>query len=62
MVSKVHKKLGIFPIYLAHSGQIVVSGQIEWRYFRLDQIQDRGWQPFSNFQNGHIFAMGHPIH
>ena len=35
-----------------------LARQIEWTYFRLDQIQDGGWWKISN---GHISATGHPI-
>jgi len=38
------------------------GGWIERRYFRLDQIYDGGQWPFSQFNKGHVSAMGHQIH
>jgi len=35
--------------------------QIEWRYFRLEQIQDGGWTPSWKISNGHISGTGRPI-
>ena len=35
--------------------------RIEWRYFRLDQIQDGGWPPSWKISNGHISGTGRPI-
>jgi len=36
--------------------------RIEWRYFRLDQIQDGGRPSSWKFSNGHISATGHAIY
>jgi len=36
--------------------------QIQWHYFRLDQIQDGGWRPFWKTSKGHISVTWRPIH
>jgi len=38
-----------------------LARQIEWTYFRLDQIQDGGWPPSRKISNGHISGTGRPI-
>jgi len=35
---------------------------IEWRHFRLDQIQDGGWWPSWKTSNGQISETHYPIH
>jgi len=35
--------------------------RIEWRYFRLDQIEDHGRQPSCIILNGHISETVHPV-
>jgi len=35
--------------------------RIEWRYFRLDQIQDHRRQPSGIIVNGHISETVHPV-
>jgi len=35
--------------------------RIEWRYFRLHEIQDGGWPPSWKISNGHISGTGRPI-
>ena len=53
------------PIHFVFDSRVGFSRsstrRIEWRYFRLDQIQDHGRQPSCIILNGHISETVHPV-
>ena len=51
------------PIYFMFGSRVGFQGQlIEWRYFRLHQIQVGGRPPSWIISNSHISATAHSIH
>jgi len=51
------------PIHFMFGSRVGFSGsRIEWRYFRLQQIQVGGRPPSWIISNGHISATAHSIH
>ena len=67
MSSKLAFQMAISPQWVIRSTSRLIlrwgflARQIEWTYFRLDQIQDGGGPPSWRISNSHISRTGRPI-